>query len=92
MSQVCNKCQIDQLEINFYVQDGYRLFKTCKSCISKKKEKKGRTNGFQQLSPEVQSKIKTALSDRTQKVPKIAEQHGIKYANLAYWIRSKLIE
>ena len=90
MSQVCNTCHIDQPESNYYLQDGYRLFKKCKSCIAPK-EKKGRMNGFSRLSPETQAAIKIALADRTQKVPKIAEKYGIKYNNLAYWIRKNKV-
>jgi len=90
MNQICNACQVDQPMENYYV-NGIRLFKKCKNCVcaAKKKEKKPR--GFALLPLEVQAEIKTELADRRKKLTEIASQHGIKYANLTYWVRNNLV-
>ena len=92
MSQTCNTCKQDQPEENFYLKDGFRLFKKCKDCVraAKKREKKPR--GFASLAPEVQTEIRTQVADRRQKLIDIARDHNISYANLTYWVRMGLIK
>lgn len=94
MSQVCNTCDKDLPESEYYLQDGYRLFKKCKSCIKndrvearKNKPKKSRC-GFLRLPVETREGVIAALKDRRMKVTDIAEQWGLNYPNLAYWVRS----
>jgi len=92
MSQTCNTCNIDQPEDNYYRQDGVRLFKKCKTCVRAAKKREKKPTEFALLTPEVQASIKLGLADRRLKLTDIADEHGIKYANLTYWVRNNLIK
>jgi len=92
MSQTCNTCNIDQPEDNYYRQDGVRLFKKCKTCVRAAKKREKKPTGFALLTPEVQASIRSKLGDRRLKLTDIADEHGIKYANLTYWVRNNLIK
>ena len=74
---------------NFYLQDGVRLFKKCKSCISAAKKGVKKPRGFSLLPPD---QIKLALADRRRKLTDIALEHGINYPNLTYWVRKNMIQ
>jgi hypothetical protein len=76
---------------NYYVQDGVRLFKKCKSCICTAKKTPKKPRGFALLAPDVQAAIKLQLANRRMKLTEIAKEHGITYANLTYWVRNNLI-
>jgi hypothetical protein len=82
MSQQCNTCHIDLPESEFYMQDGFRLFKRCKQCIAASKPKKPRTNGYAQLAQETQASLKAALADRRQKLPKSPRHMAL---NMQIW-------
>lgn len=93
MSQMCNTCKQDQPQENFYLKDGIRLFKTCKTCVcAAKRAAPKKPRGFARLSPEAQEAIRTKVADRRQKLTDIAREHEISYANLTYWVRMGLIK
>ena len=85
MSQVCKECRQDLPADHFYLQDGFRMFKKCKECTLKPK-RKPKVCGFKSLPPEVQKLVKLAIPKK--KPREIADQYGINYSNLVYWIRS----
>ena len=91
MSQTCNTCNLDQPEENYYVKHDIQLFKKCKSCIKAAKTREKKPRGCAALAPEVQTSVRAQLADRRQKMTEIAEQHGIKYANLIYWVRNNMV-
>ena len=89
MSQVCNICKIDKPVEDYYLTDGVKLWKRCKACISAAKPKEPKLTGWQLLPKDTQDAIRTALGDRHRKIKNIADEFGVNYANLTYWIRQK---
>lgn len=83
----CKECKEEQPDENFYVQDGFRLFKTCKECIKEKKKVAKRPKGFACLPPAVQEGIREDLQNRKLKMVAIADKYNINYATLTYWVR-----
>lgn len=90
-TQTCNTCKLDLSVDNFYLQDGFRLFKKCKKCISDSKPKNPKLTGFGQLPLATQDAIKEALKDRKQKMKDIAKAYDLKYPTLCYWVRNNKI-
>ncbi len=89
MSQVCKECDIDKDVSEYYLIDGCTPFKTCKACIKLKRTNgKPVLNGWQKLTPEIRASVILALKGRRQKVHSIADEHGINYPNLSYWVRT----
>ena len=90
MSQVCKQCDIDKNVSEFYLSNGCTLFKTCKLCIKAKRKKANPTplTVWQKINPEIRAAVILSLQDRRQKIRTIADQHGINYPNLCYFVRT----
>jgi len=90
----CSKCGELLPEDNFYTffskrQNQSIVHSRCKPChiasIKSTYVKKG--TGFALLSRENQDKIVLGLANRNVKIKKLAEDVGVKYATLLYWMR-----
>lgn len=89
MSQECNACGLDKDLSEYYLIDGYKPFRRCKTCVIAKRPKKPKAlTGWEQLSDELRAAVIKDLQNRRIKMKRIAEDNGINYSNLCYWVRS----
>ena len=88
MSQQCNKCGIDKDISEYYLINGCHPKKECKQCIRSKIPKKPYANGWVRLDAKIRQSVIAKLQDRRIKIHDIADEYGINYSNLCYWMRS----
>ena len=90
----CKKCDQTLPTDQFYfvksTQRGNMLTSYCKKCHNAGNYVKKGT-GFAKLDKAQQDPIIAAIADRGQKLKDIAEEEGIKYHTLRYWVTKKTI-
>ena len=88
-SQECTLCGVDKLMDEYYTVDGDRYFKKCKECVRVAANGKytKKVKGFDALPEDKQIGIRLALQDRRLKIKDVADEWGLNYPTLCYWIR-----
>lgn len=92
-TKICRDCKEEKPITDYYKRSDSPVYKPmCKSCCNRERMKypintnyipRKRANGFTKLSADIQTNIKTDMSNMT--IKQVATKYNIKYTTMCYW-------